>query len=215
MEFKIVLVGDSEVGKTSFIKCQQNSSFDSKYTPTEGVDITSLVFNTTYGLITFKIWDCSGQEKYNDLREGYCYNADGVIIMFDLSNKETINNINKWVTFARNIVDNDQFVICGNKYDLPSKNRDISGVPIEFKNKFYHTSAKKQFGYKIPFMGLSKKLTGHADLVFLKTPRIQENSSINSSQITNNKKKVSLVTNPNGGIIRITYEFFNDGEIIG
>jgi GTPase SAR1 family protein len=48
MEFKILLVGDSEVGKTSFIKCQQNSPFNSKYTATEGVDITSLSFDTTY-----------------------------------------------------------------------------------------------------------------------------------------------------------------------
>jgi hypothetical protein len=130
--------------------------------------------------------------------------------MFDLSNKETINNINKWVTFARNIIDNDQFVICGNKYDLPAKNRDISGVPIEFKNKFHYISAKKRFGYKIPFLNLSKKLTGHSDLVFLKPSIIQQIPP----QITNDKKKVSLVTNPNGGIIRITYEFFNDGEII-
>jgi hypothetical protein len=134
--------------------------------------------------------------------------------MFDTSNKETSNNINKWITFARNIIDNNQFIICGNKYDLPNKNRDITGIPMEFKDKLYYISAKKQFGYKIPFLYLSKKLTGHGDLVFLKTPTIQENSSLIPSQIKNDKKKVTLMTNPNGGIIRITYEFFNDGEVI-
>jgi GTP-binding nuclear protein Ran len=65
MEFKIVLVGDGGVGKTSFIERHKRGSFDEKYVPTQGVDVTPLTFNTNYGLVTFKVWDCAGREKFS------------------------------------------------------------------------------------------------------------------------------------------------------
>jgi len=209
MEFKIVLVGDSGVGKTSFIKRHRNGSFDGKYIATQGVDVVPLTFNTNYGLITFKIWDCAGQEKFGGLRDGYYYNADGAIVMFDLGSRVTFNNINKWVSHVKNIVPDCSFVICGNKSDLPDKEVDITNIIILDDNmKLYCVSAKTSFRYEMPFLHLAKKLTNHDDLEFV------EITPTKSSEVKPSTKKTSLITNPNGGIIRITYEFFEDGEII-
>lgn len=209
MEFKIVLVGDSGVGKTSFIKRHRNGSFDSKYIATQGVDVAPLTFNTNYGLIMFKMWDCAGQEKFGGLRDGYYYNADGAIVMFDLGNKTNSNNINKWVTHVKNIVPDVPFVICGNKYDLPDKNIDITTIPLEDNCKLCCVSAKTSFKYEMPFLHLAKKLTKHEDLEFIEIP-----PTISAKIKPVNAKKISLITNPNGGVIRVTYEFFDDGEII-
>mmetsp|Transcript_22294 Transcript_22294/g.62613 ORF Transcript_22294/g.62613 Transcript_22294/m.62613 type:complete len:88 (-) Transcript_22294:594-857(-) len=80
--FKIILVGDGGVGKSTFVKRHSTGEFEKKYKATLGVEVTPLRFNTNMGPITFNCWDCAGQEKFGGLRDGYYIMAQGAIVFF-------------------------------------------------------------------------------------------------------------------------------------
>jgi GTP-binding nuclear protein Ran len=69
--FKLVLVGDGGVGKTTFVKRHLTGEFEKKYIATRGVNVNPIIFYTNHGPIQFNIWDTAGQEKLGGLREGY------------------------------------------------------------------------------------------------------------------------------------------------
>ena len=69
--FKLVLVGDGGVGKTTFVKRHLTGEFEKKYVATLGVEVHPLVFHTNRGAIRFNVWDTAGQEKFGGLRDGY------------------------------------------------------------------------------------------------------------------------------------------------
>jgi len=162
-------------------------------------------------LITFKVWDCAGQEKFGGLRDGYYYGADGAIVMFDL--RKIKNNVNKWLT---NIILDAPVAIVANKCDMCGK-PDVSHISINRQNcKLCIISTKTSFRYETPFLYLAQKLMNHDDLEFVEMPVITPEMKPETKSEVKSKtnKKVSFITNPNGGIIRVTYEFFEDGEVI-
>lgn len=67
-EFKVVLVGDGGVGKTTFIKRHISGEFEKKYIATQGVEVSSITFSTNHGPIRLNLWDTAGQEKLGGLR---------------------------------------------------------------------------------------------------------------------------------------------------
>ena len=69
--FKLVLVGDGGVGKTTFVKRHLTGEFEKKYVATLGVEVHPLVFHTNRGALRFNVWDTAGQEKFGGLRDGY------------------------------------------------------------------------------------------------------------------------------------------------
>jgi len=70
-EFKLILVGDGGVGKTTFVKRHLTGEFEKKYVATLGVEVHPLGFHTNRGPIKFNVWDTAGQEKFGGLRDGY------------------------------------------------------------------------------------------------------------------------------------------------
>ena len=69
--FKLVLVGDGGVGKTTFVKRHKTGEFEKKYVATVGAEVHKMDFTTGRGQIMFNVWDTAGQEKYAGLRDGY------------------------------------------------------------------------------------------------------------------------------------------------
>lgn len=69
--FKLVMVGDGGVGKTTFVTRHRTGHFEKIYTPTKGVNVTKVPFHTNHGTIMLEIWDTAGQEKLGPLREVY------------------------------------------------------------------------------------------------------------------------------------------------
>jgi GTP-binding nuclear protein Ran len=70
-KWKLVLVGDGGVGKTTFVKRHKTGEFEKKYVPTLGAEVNPIDFVTKKGRILFNVWDTAGQEKYAGLRDGY------------------------------------------------------------------------------------------------------------------------------------------------
>ncbi len=82
-KYKITLIGDGGVGKTTLVCKLQTGDFRKKYIATLGVEVHPIKRNTTNGPICYNIWDCAGQEKFGRLRDGYFVNSNALIVMFD------------------------------------------------------------------------------------------------------------------------------------
>eukprot|EP01091_Cochliopodium_minus_P011460 TRINITY_DN3250_c2_g1_i1.p1 TRINITY_DN3250_c2_g1~~TRINITY_DN3250_c2_g1_i1.p1 ORF type:complete len:216 (-),score=60.16 TRINITY_DN3250_c2_g1_i1:36-683(-) len=168
-QFKLVLVGDGGVGKTTFVKRHISGEFEKKYIATVGVEVHPLKFSTNYGELTFNVWDTAGQEKYGGLRDGYYIQGQCAILMFDVTSRMTYKNIPNWHRDIIRVCDNIPIVLCGNKIDI--KTRNVLPKHITFHRKknlqYYEISAKSNYNYEKPFLWLLKKLIGADNLSFV------------------------------------------------
>ena len=173
-EFKLVLVGDGGVGKTTFVKRHLTGEFEKKYIATQGVEVSSLVFFTNYGPIKFNIWDTAGQEKLGGLREGYYIGADCAIVMFDVTSRITYKNVPKWYKDLTRICENVPMVLVGNKVD--AKDRKVKARQITFHRKrnlqYYDVSAKSNYQFEKPFLFLMKRLVNDVNLDLVEAPAL-------------------------------------------
>lgn len=174
-EFKLVLVGDGGVGKTTFVKRHQTGEFEKKYIATQGVEVSSLIFYTNYGPIKFNIWDTAGQEKLGGLREGYYIGADCAIVMFDVTSRITYKNVPKWHKDLTRICENIPLVLVGNKVD--AKDRKMKASQITFHRKrnmqYYDVSAKSNYQFEKPFLFLMRRLVNDANLELVEAPLLK------------------------------------------
>ena len=160
-EFKLVLVGDGGVGKTTFVKRHQTGEFEKKYNATIGVEVRPMPFHTNKGLIKFNVWDTAGQEKLGGLRDGYYIGGQCGIIMFDVTSRITYQNVPKWYKDLVRVCDNIPICLVGNKVDV--KDRKVKAKQITFHRKkslqYYDISAKSNYQFEKPFVWLLRKLT--------------------------------------------------------
>lgn len=172
--FKLILVGDGGVGKTTFVKRHLTGEFEKKYIATLGVEVHPLKFFTNRGPVTFNMWDTAGQEKFGGLRDGYYIQGQAAIIMFDVTSRVTYKNVHNWYRDLTRVCDEIPIVLVGNKVDV--KDRKVRAKQITFHRKknlqYYDISAKSNYNFEKPFIWLSKKLTGDPNLVFVESPAL-------------------------------------------
>ncbi|KAL0219882.1 hypothetical protein P9112_005535 [Eukaryota sp. TZLM1-RC] len=165
--FKLVLVGDGGVGKTTFVTRHITGEFEKKYIATLGVQVRSLPFDTNRGRIVFNVWDTAGQEKFGGLRDGYYVGGQCAIIMFDVTARMTYKNVQTWYRdLVRVTGDGIPIVLVGNKCDV--KERRVKPKQITFHRRrnlqYYDISAKSNYNFEKPFLYIMKKLTGDPNL---------------------------------------------------
>ena len=145
--FKIVLIGDSNVGKTNILSKYLQNEFNPDSKATVGVDFGSKTININNNVIKAQIWDTAGTEKYRSITNAYYKGAKGAFVVYDISRKASFNNIDKWLFDLKNNGDeNINIIIIGNKIDLENQ-REVTTEEGEKKaiiNKasFIETSAK-------------------------------------------------------------------------
>ena len=162
--YKIVLIGDINVGKTSILSRFRYGSFESDYIPTLGIDFFSKNLFFEDKTIRLILWDTAGQERFRSLIPSYLKNADCIIIVFDITNKESFLSLNKWLTDAKNNAsENTIYVICGNKIDLKERRTVNENEINEYIEKntgviYMECSAKNGQGIKDLFNVIAKNL---------------------------------------------------------
>jgi len=175
-EFKMILVGDGGVGKTTFVKRHLTGEFEKKYVATLGVEVRPLDFHTNVGKIRFNVWDTAGQEKFGGLRDGYYIQGQCAIIMFDVTARITYKNVPNWHRDLVRVCDNIPICLVGNKVDV--KDRKVNAKQITFHRKknlqYYDVSAKSNYNFEKPFLWLARKLAGgNVQLNFVEQPALK------------------------------------------
>ncbi len=125
---KIIIVGDCKVGKSCISNQYVNNTHIDIYIPTIGLDFQIKKTIMDDKQIKLQIWNASGDQKYRDIRKNYYIGAMGVLLVFDITNKESFQNLNKWLDDIRkHAPDNAIITLVGNKSDLD----DQRVVPTE------------------------------------------------------------------------------------
>jgi small GTP-binding protein len=151
-KYKLCLVGDGAVGKTSLIRKFVYDEFDDKYIVTFGTKTTKKVCSVPHPTstlpteVTFLISDVMGQTDVKSIHDTYFYGAAGAIIVCDITRKETLLNLENWVDRIRHLVGEIPLIFLGNKSDLEHKAmfeyRDLEAVTEKFDLPCSMTSAK-------------------------------------------------------------------------
>ena len=146
--YKILLLGDSGVGKTCFLLRFMEDSFIDLHMATIGLDykLKTMILEEQK-IVKVQIWDTAGQDKFRAITRNYYKGASGIILIFDVTNIKSFENIKKWINeIKEEISENVSIVLIGNKIDK-LKERKITKeqgekIANEIGTKFFETSAK-------------------------------------------------------------------------
>ncbi|XP_014663441.1 PREDICTED: ras-related protein Rab-43-like isoform X2 [Priapulus caudatus] len=117
--FKIVLIGDAGVGKTCVVQRFKTGVFTERHGSTIGVDFTMKTLVLDGKRVKLQVWDTAGQERFRTITQSYYRSANGVIIAYDITKRDTFNNIERWLAdVSRYAGTNIEKVLIGNKSDL-------------------------------------------------------------------------------------------------
>ena len=122
MIFKIIIVGNSSTGKTKIIDRYLKNIFEDNSISTLGFQMYKKEYQIEQDKITVQIWDTAGQEKYSSLTSSYYKSAKGALVVYDITDKESFNKIEKLVDDLKNGCDKNIYIILlGNKIDLEDR----------------------------------------------------------------------------------------------
>ena len=117
--FKIVLVGDENVGKTSLVRRFVDDQFSESYIPTLGFQIFLKSLNIKEYSVDFNIWDIAGQQRFELVRRNYYSHCQGFLLVLDLTKPALDQHLEQWIAEVRAVCPNVPFILVGNKVDLP------------------------------------------------------------------------------------------------
>jgi len=190
---KVIILGDSGVGKTSLMNQYVQKKFDTRYKATIGAEFLSKEINIDGQDVKVQIWDTAGQERFQSLGSAFYRGADACILVFDVTSMESFSHLTSWMEEFNIQAGKRDCVLIGNKVDLNDKRSVTSRTAQTWcqKNdeniKYFETSAKDNSGVEEAFLAVAtaalKKKAG----------AVEEDSvpaiSINLNNPKNQKKK--------------------------
>ncbi|XP_076368509.1 EF-hand calcium-binding domain-containing protein 4B-like isoform X6 [Tachypleus tridentatus] len=182
--FKIVFIGDSGVGKSSFIHRFCHNAFKATFSATIGVDFQVKSVNVDGRVVALQLWDTAGQERFRSITKQYFRKADGVIIMYDVTSEMSFKSVRSWISSVQEDADDKiVLVLIGNKSDLCEnendrviQTKDGKRLAEEFDALFYETSAKSGIGVENAIRGMSSLLRAREDEELERVLRLQEDA---------------------------------------
>lgn len=164
-QYKVILLGDALVGKTSII-CRQLHGYKPQTTPTIGCHFNDIIMSVGETQVSMQVWDTAGQEMYRALVPIYLRGADAIIIVFDVTDKKSFEGVSEWIEMAQNIVTGIPVVLLGNKIDLRNRREVSDEIISSFAKKnnmiYLEASAKSGEGVENTFMTLAQIFTDRA-----------------------------------------------------
>ena len=163
--FKIILIGNSGVGKSSILQRYIQKVFDENYSCTIGVDFFMKSLNIGEKSIKLQLWDTAGTEKFRSITTGYYRGANAAFVVFDLTSKKSFNALNEWIQnyYKYSNPDSEKnVVLIGNKSDLIEEREiteeEINNFVKDNNIKYFETSAKDGKNVDECFYYISEKL---------------------------------------------------------
>ena len=187
-KIQLIVVGESCVGKTSLLYKYSQGCFTQEHLATVGIEFFTKEEEINGRKIRVKIWDTAGQELYKSITKNFYRNSDGVIIVYDVTDRESFEKVQEWVQSISENTDtekNIQKVLVANKVDLTRKVTKEEGMKLaeKYNIPFFEASAKLDIGIK-DFM--TKILTDVLDNVSVDMSRITLDQKLDNRK---NKKK--------------------------
>ena len=161
--FKIVLIGDSFVGKTNIMSKYLKNEFHEDSKATVGVEFGAKKFDIDGKAVKAHIWVTAGQERYKAITTTYYKGAKGALIVYDITRKETFDSVDRWISELNNSGDkNMTMLLIGNKCDLDSQRQVTKEQGEEkakaFKVAFLETSASSGENLDVAFEMIMKEV---------------------------------------------------------
>lgn len=186
--FKLLVVGESGVGKTCMLLRFADNSFEENFLSTIGVDFKVKQIVVDNKKVKLQIWDSAGQERFRNITASYYRNCSAIIIVYDITSKDSFNKVSDWVEEVRRYVPSAPLLLVGNKCDL-EENRQVPKEDGEELAKrlgliFLETSAKTSYNIEEAFQEMAQQLIKEA-------PNKPKNDStpVNLNAANDNKKK--------------------------
>lgn len=145
--FKLLLIGDSDTGKSSILLQYSDGKFETNYITTIGIDFKMNYTTIDNKKIKTQIWDTAGQERFRTITTAYYRGAHGIVLVYDVTNKRTFDNVSNWMSHLTKHVQKDAIIfVVGNKCDDEDKRCVTYEEGLErataYDCKFFETSAK-------------------------------------------------------------------------
>ncbi|KAL5463511.1 hypothetical protein EMCRGX_G032411 [Ephydatia muelleri] len=161
--FKVLLCGDSGVGKSCVISRFTDGHIRPSHITTIGIDFKLKTFNVEDKKIKLQIWDTAGQERFETLTAQYYRRAHGIMLVYDITQEATFTNVTKWLrNIEENAIAGVALLLVGNKVDLSAQRQVTTerGEKLAKQHKigFFETSAKEDLGIKDAFTALTAKI---------------------------------------------------------
>jgi small GTP-binding protein len=171
---RVVLIGDSGVGKTSLVSRLIDDSFDAFMGPTMMSQWQRFTYEADSQRVELQIWDTAGQEKFRSLGPLYYRKAAAAIAVFDITNSQSFNNLDCWISTFIDIAGTETTIfVAGNKADIEAQRqvtaRDAANWAHDKGANFYETSAKEGLNVREMFekladtLGRAQKLITNAE----------------------------------------------------
>ncbi|OEL32215.1 GTP-binding protein YPTM1, partial [Dichanthelium oligosanthes] len=166
--FKLLLIGDSSVGKSCFLLRFADDSYVDSYISTIGVDFKIHTIEMDGKTIKLQIWDTAGQERFRTITSSYYRGAHGIIIVYDITDMESFNNVKQWLSeIDRYANDSVCKLLVGNKCDLAESRAVETAVAQAYADEigipFLETSAKESINVEEAFLAMTAAIKKRYD----------------------------------------------------
>uniref|UniRef100_A0A8C2Q4I9 Ras and EF-hand domain-containing protein-like n=1 Tax=Cyprinus carpio TaxID=7962 RepID=A0A8C2Q4I9_CYPCA len=175
--FKVILVGNSSVGKTALLRRFCDGQFHSATTATVGIDYSVRTLNLGDSHVALQLWDTAGQERYRSITKQFFRKADGVVVIYDITMEDSFRSVRPWLTSILEAVgDPIPVMLLGNKSDkenereVPTKEADM--LAEEANLMFYECSAYTGVNVLEAMIHLARVLREQEDRVWVNTVRL-------------------------------------------
>jgi len=161
--FKLLLIGDSGVGKSCLLLRFADDTYTQSYISTIGVDFKIRTIDLDGKTVKLQIWDTAGQERFRTITSSYYRGAHGIIIVYDVTDRESFNNVKHWIQeIEKYAADGVKKLLVGNKCDLASKKvvsyDEAKELADSYQINFMETSAKNSHNVEDTFSMMAAEI---------------------------------------------------------
>jgi Ras-related protein Rab-8A len=163
IQIKLLMIGDSGVGKTCLLLRYANDSFSPTFITTIGIDFKIKNIQLDGKRIKLQIWDTAGQERFRTITTSYFRGAQGILLVYDVTDRQTFVSIRNWVAQIQMHADvNVNKILIGNKCDMTDQRavtfEEGEALAKEYNIQFFETSAKQDINVEKSFINIATEV---------------------------------------------------------
>ena len=193
LKLKILIIGDSAVGKTSMLLKYVDNFFPETHMATIGVEYKVKTVTTSKYKINLNIWDTAGQERFKSITRTFFNNTNGIVFVYDITSKETFDGVKNWIKDSE-VYGKFESILCGNKLDLEANRKvkydNLKEFGLKKKMEIFETSAKEGTNIEKAFEKLVDLIIkSRSEEELIKEFGVKSSQNVSLGKRTNNNQK--------------------------